>query len=292
MTLGAESRTRASNGNHPNTHLCLPRRSLSRMCGAWCRMRPIMKTSGRRTPWTLPALAAFATGATPASAASRVPRQLRERAWATGQVRVLVGLKSASPEAAKPRCRRLARERPRLRIHPVSCDGGHTGGSRRLRDDGWGRPRGRRRAVPAAARRQHADRECRGGVDPGIHGAGWTVAILDTGVDKSHPFLAGKVVSQACFSFQGKLPQRQQPPDWRRGSLLVCPTFLRSRHSRGRDRGRLGPTFSGVAKDATIIAVQIFSMFTGPDCYGAGEDPCAYTSTSDIVKALEYVYSL
>ncbi|MBI5101778.1 MAG: S8 family serine peptidase [Nitrospirae bacterium] len=34
----------------------------------------------------------------------------------------------------------------------------------------------------------------------GYTGSGRAVAILDTGVDKNHPFLAGAVVSEACFS--------------------------------------------------------------------------------------------
>ena len=34
----------------------------------------------------------------------------------------------------------------------------------------------------------------------GYTGEGWAVAILDTGVDKNHPFLSGKVVSEACYS--------------------------------------------------------------------------------------------
>ena len=36
-----------------------------------------------------------------------------------------------------------------------------------------------------------------------LSSAGQTVAILDSGVDGSHPFLSGKVVSEACFSTNG-----------------------------------------------------------------------------------------
>ena len=34
----------------------------------------------------------------------------------------------------------------------------------------------------------------------GVNGAGVTLAILDTGVDKNHPFLNNSVVSEACYS--------------------------------------------------------------------------------------------
>jgi len=34
----------------------------------------------------------------------------------------------------------------------------------------------------------------------GYSGAGWAVAVLDTGVDSDHPLLSGQVVSEACYS--------------------------------------------------------------------------------------------
>ena len=44
-------------------------------------------------------------------------------------------------------------------------------------------------------------------------GAGTVIAILDSGVDKNHPFLAGKVVEEACFS--------SNDPSY--GATSVCP---------------------------------------------------------------------
>jgi len=49
----------------------------------------------------------------------------------------------------------------------------------------------------------------------GFTGAGQTIAILDTGVESAHSFLAGKVVSGACYSSNTAWP-----------SLTVCPNGL------------------------------------------------------------------
>jgi subtilisin family serine protease len=47
----------------------------------------------------------------------------------------------------------------------------------------------------------------------GFTASGWTVAIMDTGVDAFHPFLDGKVVSEACYSNAGGAA----------GGISLCP---------------------------------------------------------------------
>ncbi len=129
----------------------------------------------------------------------------------------------------------------------------------------------------------------------GYSGSGWAVAVLDTGVDKTHPFLAGKVVSEACYT----------TTDAGQGSQAVCPggtsestadgaamppvggaygdEFYHGTHVAGIVAGH-DDSSSGVARDGNIIAVQVFSWFPG-----RGE---ALTWGSDQIRGMERVYAL
>jgi len=133
----------------------------------------------------------------------------------------------------------------------------------------------------------------------GFTGAGKTIAILDTGVDKTHPFLSGKVVSEACYSTNLTSS----------GASSICPggvaesisvdsglnctvtnECVHGTHVAGIAAGR-GSSFSGVAKDADLIAIQVFSRIDSvPNC--GGISPCVRSFTSDLMKGLERVYAL
>lgn len=131
----------------------------------------------------------------------------------------------------------------------------------------------------------------------GYAGAGQAVAILDTGVDKTHPFLAGKVIAEACFSTTGS------------GSTSTCPNGLDTQigigagvpcdlaidgcshgtHVAGIAAGT-NATFSGVARGASIIAIQVFSRFNDEATCGLGKAPCVLSWSSDQMAALDWLY--
>ncbi|MGH9839406.1 MAG: S8 family serine peptidase [Blastocatellia bacterium] len=135
----------------------------------------------------------------------------------------------------------------------------------------------------------------------GFSGAGQTIAILDTGVDKNHSFLAGKVVSEACYSTtDANRDVRSFCPggvseSTSSGSGVNCPPGINGcdhgTHVAGIAAGR-GTNFSGVARDANLIAIQVFSRFDSPTDCGSLPAPCVLTYTSDQVKGLERVLNL
>jgi subtilisin len=135
----------------------------------------------------------------------------------------------------------------------------------------------------------------------GYSGSGQAVAILDTGVDGSHDFLSGKVVTEACFSSTTAVsttlcPAGENPTgeDWQIGSGAgVNCTGIdgcdHGTHVAGIAAGD-GLLFSGVAKNADVIAVQVFSRFDSDTNCGADNSPCVLSYPTDQMRALEWIY--
>jgi subtilisin len=131
-------------------------------------------------------------------------------------------------------------------------------------------------------------------VAAGFDGTGMTVAILDTGVDGTHGFLAGKVVSEACFSDNGNCPNgmnAQIGPGAGAPCTYAPSGCAHGTHVAGIAAGS-GSSLSGVARGANVIAIQVFSRFEGKDCEEDTEDPCTQSFVSDQMAALERVFNL
>ena len=144
----------------------------------------------------------------------------------------------------------------------------------------------------------------------GATGAGWAVAVLDTGVQSNHEFLSGKVVAEACFSNAAGGG----------GGVSLCPNGQNSQtgtgaansttancinnttnlcqhgtHVSGIAAGlntnpQSGVPTNGVARDGKIFAVQIFTRYNDTTNCGSSTPPCVLSWDSDQVSALDYVY--
>ena len=137
----------------------------------------------------------------------------------------------------------------------------------------------------------------------GFDGTGLVVAVIDSGVDSAHPFLAGKVVEEACYSTTSGLQSTTLCPNGAEeqigpGAGAPCPLEAEGcwhgTHVAGIAAGNGTPSdlpIWGVGKGASIMAIQVFSRINRfVDCGGA--PPCLGAYTSDILAALERVYLL
>jgi subtilisin family serine protease len=146
----------------------------------------------------------------------------------------------------------------------------------------------------------------------GYTGAGQTVAILDTGVDTDHPaFTTGgsRIVAEGCYSTtNASIGATSVCPGGLQESTAVgsgvdCTMAVGAANSKAQSdcshgthvasiaAGDNGSSIVGVAPDANIIAVQVFSLFNNVS-YCGGYSNCMLTYTSDQISGLERVYAL
>jgi len=137
----------------------------------------------------------------------------------------------------------------------------------------------------------------------GYDGSGQTVAVIDSGVDSAHVFLAGKVIDEACFSTTTGSQTTSLCPNgadqqFGPGAGIYCSLDLEGcwhgTHVAGIVAGDGRPAdlpLSGVGRGASLMSIQVFSQInTVLDC--GGLPPCLGAFTSDILAALEHVYNL
>ena len=123
----------------------------------------------------------------------------------------------------------------------------------------------------------------------GYGGTGITVAVLDTGVAKNHEFLAGQVVAEACFSNaytndtslcpRGTNTTNAVSNDVDSATPCVGYTSCyHGTHVAGTVAGKVidkgSYVLRGVAPDAKIISIQVFTGFVPTGCDPVGNPEC------------------
>jgi len=144
----------------------------------------------------------------------------------------------------------------------------------------------------------------------GATGDGQAVAILDSGVQSNHVFLSdGLVFRQACFSTTAnaqdvslcpKGGQTQIGPDAADTSTAACVNpggvsiCSHGTHVAGIAAGNNTEEndlpANGVAKNARIIAVQVFHRVNDATVCNREPTPCLRTYSSDQVRALDWLF--
>jgi hypothetical protein len=131
----------------------------------------------------------------------------------------------------------------------------------------------------------------------GFTGAGWYVAIIDSGVRRTHQFFAGKTTVEACFSRgadgatgAGDCPNGTSTQIGT-GAAAPHPSdysgYDHGTHVAGIAVGNAG-TLAGVAKGADIIAIQVFSRISAAAC--GSSRPCLTSWAADTLAALDWLY--
>ncbi|MEY3989111.1 MAG: hypothetical protein RI985_192, partial [Chloroflexota bacterium] len=154
-------------------------------------------------------------------------------------------------------------------------------------------------------------------IQAGYGGAGMVVAVLDTGVQhrdqatgalRPHAMLAGRVSAEACFSthdpsnnIESLCKDNVESQTFEDGAAAPCADICdHGTHVAGTVAGNRVDIFdehakvnrphSGVAPQAKIIAIQVFSKYTSEDDCGVGNAPCVSAFYSDIIAALDWLY--
>ena len=146
----------------------------------------------------------------------------------------------------------------------------------------------------------------------GYRGGGETVAILDTGIDRDHPFFGSRLSSEACYTAGGSIDSNEVglcpgggtsqtgsgSADAETANCLNGSTNLCAHGSHvagiaaGNATGVSGAPGNGVAPDANIVAIQVFTRFNAASDCSPSAAPCVLSYTSDQILGLQRALAL
>jgi subtilisin family serine protease len=146
----------------------------------------------------------------------------------------------------------------------------------------------------------------------GATGNNFRVAVLDTGGRRSHEFLSSRIVSAACYSTTSGAPNNStslcpggvaestsidSANDCDAGTIYGCGhgTHVAGTAAGFNTNQQAGEPANGVARDARIISINVFSQFPRAACGGIPDQytgGCVLSFTTDQMKGLERVYAL
>ena len=146
----------------------------------------------------------------------------------------------------------------------------------------------------------------------GFDGSGTAVAILDTGIDRDHPFFTGRLVSEACFSNAAGAGTgntlcpgggtNQTGAGSADADIAICYDGTANicdhgSHVAGIAAGDaagdpMNAPGNGVAPNADIIAVQVFTRFNSAADCAPNAAPCVLTFQSDQILGLQQALAL
>ncbi|MGN9839107.1 S8 family peptidase [Nonomuraea sp. H19] len=132
----------------------------------------------------------------------------------------------------------------------------------------------------------------------GITGTGQAVAILDTGIDRDHPWFGNRIVAEACFSAVESgvesLCPNGQPEQIGSGAAdamtAKCLADGVNLCEHGTHVAGIAAGTGGVAPGANIVAVQVFSRVNDEGI--CGEASCLLAFESSLRLAMDYVAGL
>jgi hypothetical protein len=125
-------------------------------------------------------------------------------------------------------------------------------------------------------------------------GVGTAVAIIDSGVDRNHPFLGLRVIAEACFSSTTNAGATSTCPNGSPtqigvGAATPCAGLCaHGTHVAGIAAG-ISANMRGLAPASDIVAINVHSHFDSAARCSPDPPPCTRVYESDIERALVYI---